>query len=178
MWRLCLADDIGEFLKRTTTAVLLLCLYTPHDPPPPLLNSKGSLPILGSTSTQVKQAARVDGSTSIPKPFPLPTMSILRPFARAMPIRSLRTPIRTPLLRRSMASTPDSSHVSEHKVDAAHGATPQDVHGAHHEDHYDPPVRFLAPITTKLHIRNPCHRFVSPEFRYCGSEKRMSERRG
>lgn len=41
-----------------------------------------------------------------------------------------------------MASTPDSSHVSEHTVSAPHGTTPQDAHGAHH-DHYDPPTGWL-----------------------------------
>lgn len=63
---------------------------------------------------------------------------------RPSPLTTLSPRTRAPVLVRTLASTPDSSHVSERHVSAAHGITPQDSHGAHgHEDHYDPPTGWL-----------------------------------
>jgi hypothetical protein len=69
-------------------------------------------------------------------------MAALRSFARANIRTRLAVPrtSQVPAIRRTMASTPDSSHVSEHKVEAPHSAASHEAHQAHHDDHYDPPV--------------------------------------
>jgi len=119
---------------------------TPHPPftssylTPLCLSAAASQPLFYLTERNLCRGPLV-ASTASYRRLNSHNMAAIRPLARTLPRCSLRAPLSL-TARRSMASTPDSSHVSEHKVEAPHSPASHEAHDAH-EEHYDPPVRLL-----------------------------------